>query len=303
MAVCLIGIVFLTSCEDIKQEELSVSLDYQHTPRRYQKEYPEANYHRHNIVVNPHVIDIDLDSNMSARVNVPLDVDLTVDYKSFTTTYPDIYYEYGSSDPFIVTYHSPSTVNVGILISVNPNYPVEETEPIIDNTTIDNETIDNETIDNVTVTDNVTGYTDNKTWNDNFTYNVAATQEQKTVWIEFWDNFTVSDNWTYISVGNIDNVSFFCDNITVVSQIITQLQDDNMTNWTTPCDNVSWVTGGCAQGIELKATTLTDTGDCRCNNPGDNVTTVRPAIRNKNWGGVGDSCRAPTQSLEVILKR
>ena len=301
-AVYLIGLVILLSC-DVPEKEQGIQLNYDHSNSR---STARDDITRHNIVVNPNVADTDLDYNMSATVTVPVDITLTVDYKNYALQYPDIYYEYGSSNPFTVTYNSPDSLSITILTSVNSNYPVDEIideEPIIDNTTIDNETIDNETIDNVTVTDNVTGYTDNKTWNDNFTYNVISTQGQKAAWIDFWDNLSVSDNWTYISVGNIDNVTQFCDNTTVVSQIITQLQNDNTTNWNSSCDNVSWVTGGCGQGIELKATTLTNTGDCQCNNPGDNVTTVRPAIRNKNWGGVGDSCRAPTQSLEVILKK
>ena len=229
--------------------------------------------------------------NNQSSVKVPINVSLIVEYKSWTQEHPNIYYEYGSSDPFIVTRNSPDIIVVTVVVFVNPDYPAEED-------TTDNETV----IDNVTITDNAT-YTDNATWGDNFIYTVASTQEQKTVWEDFWDNLSISDNWSYISVGNIDNVSLFCDNTTVVSQIIIQLQNDNITNWTAACDNVSWVTGGCGQGVELKATTLSDTRDCRCNIPGDNVTTVRPAIRNRNWGGVGDSCTAPTQSLEVILKK
>ena len=280
MVVCLIGIAILTSCEDIRKEELTVSLDYQHTPRRYQREYPEANYLRHNIVVNPHVIDIDLDSNMSARVNVPLDVDLTVDYKSYTTTYPDIYYEYGSSDPFVVTYHSPSTVNVGIRISVNPNYPVEETE-----------TIDNTTIDNVT-------YTDNITWSDNFTYNVAPTQEQKTGWIEFIDNMT-NDNWTSISIGNPDNMTT-CDNATLLSNLIEESKDNTTYELLKQsCNGMYWNWGICYNGREIGAYS-TPQGDCRCATSGY---TLRPSFFNKNWGGVGKACNSVSQTLQVILKK
>ena len=282
MVVCLIIGVFLLGCEDIKQEELTVSLDYQHTPRKYQREYPEANYLRHNIVVNPHVIDIDLDSNMSARVNVPLDVDLTVDYKSFTTTYPDIYYEYGSSDPFVVTYHSPSTVNVGIRISVNPNYPVEETETI-DNTTIDNETV-------------VT--TDNLTWSDNFTYYVAPTQEQKTRWIEFIDNMT-NDNWTSISIGNPDNMTT-CDNATLLSNVIAETKENAAHELLKQfCNDMYWNWGICYNGREIGAYS-TPQNDCKCTNSGY---TLRPSFFNRNWGGVGKACNSDNQTLQVILKK
>ena len=282
MVVCLIGIAFLTSCEDIRKEELTVSLDYQHTPRKYQREYPEANYLRHNIVVNPHVIDIDLDSNMSARVNVPLDVDLSVDYKSFTTTYPDIYYEYGSSDPFVVTYHSPSTINVGIRISVNPNYPVEETETI-DNTTIDNETV-------------VT--TDNLTWSDNFTYYVSPTQEQKIRWAEFIDNMT-NDNWTSISIGNPDNMTT-CDNATLLSNVVEETKENATYELLKQsCNGMYWNWAICWNTREIGAYS-TPQNDCKCTNSGY---TLRPAFHNRNWGGVGKACNSDNQTLQAILKK
>ena len=35
----------------------------------------------------------------------------------------------------------------------------------------------------------------------------------------------------------------------------------------------------------------------------DNSYTVRPLIGNANWGGVGKSCSASNQTLQVILKR
>ena len=83
---------------------------------------------------------------------------------------------------------------------------------------------------------------------------MRTTQEQKTKWENFWDNLSTSDNWSYVSVGHINDVTFSCDNKSIVTQIITQIQNDNTTNWNTICDNVTWVTGGCGQGIELKAT-------------------------------------------------
>ena len=277
---CIIGLL-IVSCEDIKEEQLTVDLEYNHNPRRYQKEYPEANFHRHNIVVNPNVIDTDLDSNMSARVNVPLNVDLSVDYKSFTTTYPDIYYEYGSSDPFVVTYHSPSTVNVGIRVSVNPNYPIEETE------TIDNTTIDNTTIDNVTLI-----------WSDNFTYNVSPTQEQKTRWVEFLDNMS-NDNWSSISIGNPDNMTT-CDNATLLSNVIAETKENaNYELLKQSCNDMFWNWGICYNGREISAYS-TPQNDCRCATSGY---TLRPSFFNKNWGGVGKACNADNQTLQVILQK
>ena len=278
-------LVLLFGC-DTNEKQQSISLDYSH-PTRYSSREVAV---RHNIKVKPNVAETDLDSNMTARITVPLDVQMTVDYKSYTTTYPDIYYEYGSSDPFTVTTHSPNSITISISTAINPNYPVEETE------TIDNETI---TIDNETIV-----YTDNATWSDNFTRRTTTTQTQKANWKNFWDNLSVDDNWSYISVGHIDNVTHFCDNSSIVSQIITQIQNDNTTNWNSSCNQQNWITGGCGAGLSIELSVKqVGTGDCACNRVNDNTTTIRPAITNRNWGGVGVSCSASSQSLEVMLKR
>ena len=282
-------LVLLFGC-DTNEKQQSISLDYSH-PTRYSSREVAV---RHNIKVEPNIADTDLDSNMTARITVPIDVQMTVDYKNYTTTYPNIYYEYGSSDPFTVTAHSPNSITISISTAINSNYPIEETE------TIDNETTEcteNCTVDNSTVTDNVT-------WNDNFTRGVVTTQTQKANWRDFWDNLSVSDNWSYISVGHIDNVTHFCDNSSVVSQIITQIQTDNITNWNTSCNEQNWITGGCGAGLSIELSVKqSGTGDCACNRTNDNTTTIRPAITNRNWGGVGVTCGASSQSLEVILKR
>ena len=282
-------LVLLFGC-DTNEKQQSISLDYSH-PTRYSSREVAV---RHNIKVEPNIADTDLDSNMTARITVPIDVQMTVDYKNYTTTYPNIYYEYGSSDPFTVTAHSPNSITISISTAINSNYPIQETE------TIDNETTEcteNCTVDNSTVTDNVT-------WNDNFTRGVVTTQTQRANWRDFWDNLSVSDNWSYISVGHIDNVTHFCDNSSVVSRIITQIQTDNITNWNTSCNEQNWITGGCGAGLSIELSVKqSGTGDCACNRTNDNTTTIRPAITNRNWGGVGVTCGASSQSLEVILKR
>ena len=284
-------LVLLFGC-DTNEKQQSISLDYSH-PTRYSSREVAV---RHNIKVEPNIADTDLDSNMTARITVPIDVQMTVDYKNYTTTYPNIYYEYGSSDPFTVTAHSPDSVTISISTAINSNYPIQETE------TIDNETT--ECTENCTVDNETIVYSDNATWNDNFTRGVVTTQTQKANWRDFWDNLSVSDNWSYISVGHIDNVTHFCDNSSVVSRIITQIQTDNITNWNTSCNDQNWITGGCGAGLSIELSVKqSGTGDCACNRNNDNTTTIRPAITNRNWGGVGVTCGASSQSLEVILKK
>ena len=284
-------LVLLFGC-DTNEKQQSISLDYSHQTSSSSREVAV----RHNIKVEPNIADTDLDSNMTARITVPIDVQMTVDYKNYTTTYPNIYYEYGSSDPFTVTAHSPNSITISISTAINSNYPIEETE------TIDNETT--ECTENCTVDNETIVYSDNATWNDNFTRGVVTTQTQRANWRDFWDNLSVSDNWSYISVGHIDNVTHFCDNSSVVSRIITQIQTDNITNWNTSCNEQNWITGGCGAGLSIELSVKqSGTGDCACNRTNDNTTTIRPGITNRNWGGVGVTCGASSQSLEVILRK
>ena len=141
-------ILFLFACEGQKEEDLKVALNYKQ-PK--QTEYPEANYRYYNqrpVLVQKHHIDLtdfiqkhlydetDLDENMSGTVMAPVDVQLEVQYKNYTFEHPQIHYESGTSDPFTVSFNSPSTRTVTISVDINPDYPIQETE------TVDNETIE-----------------------------------------------------------------------------------------------------------------------------------------------------------------
>ena len=292
IGVLCVLLIMIFSC-DTQDKQTKLSLKYEHNQRSSrQVETPV----RHNIKVEPNIAEAWLDSNMSTTVEVPVDTSMHVDYKNYTSEHPNIHYEYGSSNPFYVTNYSPNSLTITIAVSVNSDYPVQETE------TIDNETT--ECTENCTVDNETIVYTDNATWSDNFTQGVTSTQTQRANWRDFWDNLSVSDNWSYISVGHIDKVTHFCDNSSIVSRIITQIQSDNITNWNTSCKHMNWMTGGCGASLSIELSVkLTGTGDCACNRINDNTTTIRPGITNRNWGGVGVSCGASSQSLEVILKK
>ena len=294
----LLVFLLLFGCEKTKEQPLKVGLSYEHESHR-NRYFSGSLPNRHLIDIlnrNTIIVSAELDSQLKTTVEVPVDTSLHIDYKNYKQQYPDIYYEYGSSNPFYVTSYSPDSLTITIAVSVNSDYPVQETE------TIDNETTEcteNCTVDNETIT-----YTDNATWSDNFTQRVVTTQTQRANWRNFWDNLSVSDNWSYISVGHIDNVTHFCDNSSIVSQIITQIQNDNITNWNASCNQMNWITGGCGAGLSIELSVKqSGTGDCACNRTNDNTTTIRPAITNRNWGGVGVTCGASSQSLEVILKK
>ena len=100
----------------------------------------------HYISVEPEVEEVWLDSSMSAEVLVPVDTPLWVEYMNWTEDQPDIYYQYGVSDKFVVTHESPEKVTINISVDINPEYPEEqeeeeeeETECTV-NCTVDNET-------------------------------------------------------------------------------------------------------------------------------------------------------------------
>ena len=242
----LLVFLLLFGCEKTKEQPLKVGLSYEHESHR-NRYFSSSIPNRHLIDIlnrNAIIVSAELDSQLKTTVEVPVDTSLHIDYKNYKQQHPDIYYEYGSSNPFYVTHNSPDSIYITIAVSVNSDYPVQETE------TIDNETTEcteNCTVDNETIT-----YTDNATWSDNFTQGVTTTQTQKANWRNFWDNLTISDNWSYISVGHIDNVTHFCDNSSIVSRIITQIQSDNTTNWNSSCNQMNWITGGCGAGLSIE---------------------------------------------------
>ncbi len=125
IGVLCVLLIMVFSC-DTQEKQTKLSLVYNHSERnlRQVQETPA----RHNIKVEPNIAEAWLDSNMSATVEVPVDTSMHVDYKNYTSDYPDIHYEYGSSNPFYVTNYSPDSLTITIAVSVNSDYPVQETE-------------------------------------------------------------------------------------------------------------------------------------------------------------------------------
>ena len=110
---------------------------------------------RHNIKVEPDIADIDLDENLRAEVEVPIDKPMVVHYTNWTYEEPDIHFQYGESEEFIVTWEDDYIVKVWVDVDINPDYPFleeqEEEEETVDNETEETEeTVDNETVDNET---------------------------------------------------------------------------------------------------------------------------------------------------------
>lgn len=144
---------------------------------------------------------------------------------------------------------------------------------------------------NSSSSDNLT-YNDSFSWSDNFTQGSSATSSQINRYNIFWDNISVSDNWSRISIGNPDNL-ISCDN---ASEIITNYKA-NTTN-AVSCNGKNWQIGACGSGRSI---TVGSSGVCHCLQ--GEVWTVRPTIGNANWGGVGKECSASSQTLEILLER
>ena len=276
------------SCLGEEEKDLKVTLNYEH-PR--QQEYPEANFRTGRpVLVQKHHIDItdfiqkniydqtELDENMTGTVMAPVDVKLEVNYKNYTFEHPQLHYESGTSPPFTVYHHSPRTTTVTIPVSINPDYPVEEVE-----------TIDNETVETTVATI--------FSWSDNFTYNVSATQTQKQTYIDFWDNAS-HYIWDNISIGNPDNMTW-CDNKTIIGDISENMDNASYEFQGRFCNGMYWTIGRCGWGNEISAFPVS-TRDCQCRQAGY---VIRPLISNKNWGGVGKSCGAESQTLKIILSK
>jgi len=291
--VLLIGLLSIISCESQKEEDIKVTLNYKH-PR--QQEYPEANFRTgaRPVMVQKHHIDLtdfirkniydetELDENMTGTVLAPVDVQLEVNYKNYTFEEPKIHYESGVSKPFVVTHSSPTTTTVTVPVSVNPDHPSQVV-------TTDNET---EEIVEITVSNILS-------WSDNFTKGVTATQEQTQIYKDFWDNAS-SQTWDNISIGNPDDM-VTCTNSTFINDFMRNKDNATFEVYGLYCDGMYWTIGKCGWGLELSAFDR-QRRDCACLKSTDIGYTIRPLIGNANWGGVGKSCSAESQTLKIILR-
>ena len=117
-------LLLLVGCGDLPDEgtlrrhETSVTITYNH-PSTHDIELTRYNKSqraiientwpvRHNIKVEPDIADIDLDENLRAEVEVPVDKPMVVHYANWTQEQPDIHFQSGKSDEFIVTWEAVS---------------------------------------------------------------------------------------------------------------------------------------------------------------------------------------------------
>ena len=127
----LIVATSLISCESQKEEDVKVSLTYSHEQSRQKniqiRTGARVMVQKHILIadfIQKHIYDeTELDENMTGTVMAPVNVQLEVQYKNYTFEEPQIHYESGISDPFVVTHNTPPTTTVTVPVSVNPDHP------------------------------------------------------------------------------------------------------------------------------------------------------------------------------------
>ena len=87
-----------------------------------------------------------------------------------------------------------------------------------------------------------------------------------------------------------------CDNSTLVNTAIQNFDNSSYEFRGIYCNGMYWTMGKCGWGNEISAHSGS-VKDCACKKSTDNSYTIRPLIGNRNWGGAGKSCDAPSQTL------
>ena len=188
----------------------------------------------HYVSVEPDVEEIWLDETMVAEVLVPLDTSLWVEYMNWTEEQPEIYYQYGVSDEFVVTRNSPDKVVVNISVDVNPEYPF----PVEENTT-DNETEENTEETEVEVDETLlVHYAFEGNLNDNSSYERHLTEVGTITYSgeTFQNNISGQAVWfdgdVHLYTNEIDmDVIGLTDNFTISFWILPELSNTNFDQW------------------------------------------------------------------------
>lgn len=121
-----------------------------------------------------------------------------------------------------------------------------------------------------------------------------STEQSSQDWLNF--RASATGNFSSIAIRGSAGAGVSCsdtDGATTLAEMLNEGTEGNIS-----CENRIWNVGNSGSGtIELNAGSLNEVGRC------SQEATVRPRINNRNWGGIGVSCSAPSQTLEVILTR
>jgi len=117
--------------------------------------------------------------------------------------------------------------------------------------------------------------------------------------VEAWDEFrkNATGSFKSVEISNNKGGRAICSD-PVVSAAITLALNSFMPGDPAQefdCDSRAWHVGVCSSAIELNAGSI---GVCQCDGAA-----VRPSKGSTNWGGIGNTCTAESQTLTVILTR
>jgi len=136
------------------------------------------------------------------------------------------------------------------------------------------------------------------TYSQAFTHGVAPTSGQCNAWATFCSSLVPGYQYTGFQLtSSASGTVYTCTDAAVATAIAAAMRTG--ANTTQTSDGHTWYVGtGCGAGcgtvsVELSA----DQGKCSC---GIDVS-IRPQINNANWGGIGGTCNAPSQTLTVIF--
>ena len=142
-----------------------------------------------------------------------------------------------------------------------------------------------------------TNYTSGVTYSQTFTGGSAPSSAAETAWTTFRGQLTGS--YTTMVLSNNLGTSITVTDATKVQDIANALRTATTgTNTTVTIGANTWrVAHGCVAGTAVAASIyLTSGGLCSC----AGTYTVRPMIKNANWGGLsGSSCGQPTQTITL----
>jgi uncharacterized protein YjdB len=137
-------------------------------------------------------------------------------------------------------------------------------------------------------------------YNQSFTSGATPTT-QCTAWTAYCATLLSTYSYTGFTVsGSLNPTGYTCTSPTVALAVANALRTG--TTYTGTSDGHTWYVGtacggGCAGGGGLIMELAVDQGTCACGS----TASVRPAINNSNWGGMGTTCGASSQTLIVTF--
>ena len=139
-------------------------------------------------------------------------------------------------------------------------------------------------------------------WSETMPSGTVSSSNSICTSFQSFQNGLVGQTITSLTVSS-GSTSYSCNDLTIATNITTALS----TCMNSGCGNVVficgssptiyWRVGGCGGG-EITVSTTSYPSICYCTSSGTHIT-LRPCINNGNWGGLGDTCGASSQTLSI----